>query len=146
MVRHEELDERPPRLLDGRDLGLHDHPGVAFADARRGVHARADVDDADAAHADRGLILLMTERRDRDAAQPRRVEDRRPSRHGNCASVDRERHGAHARNSGRLPVAGSSVRDRTPTHTPAGHTWSRTWASTSSAKYFITEAIGTGTT
>ena len=42
-----------------------------------GIDARADVHDADAADADRRLVLLVAERRDRDAVQPRGVEDRR---------------------------------------------------------------------
>ena len=62
----------------GSTFGLDHHARLALADAGGGVDAGADVDDADAADADRGLVLLVAERRDRDPVEPGGVEDRRP--------------------------------------------------------------------
>src|SRR5262249_703812 len=112
---------------------LHLHPRLALADAGGRVHARPHVHDAHAAHAHGRLVLLMTERRDRDAVHPRGVEDRRPLRDGHVAPVDRQRDPrAHA---------GAPMRKQTPA-------WQipLACASTSSGKCFITDAIGTWTT
>ena len=130
MVGHQHLDERAPRPHDAgggrRDL----HARFALADARRGVDARAHVHHADTAHANRRLVLLVAQRRDRDPVQPRRVEDRRALRDRDVAAVDRE--------GDRLAHATAPIRK----HTPAWQT-PLACASTSSGKCFMTDAIGT---
>jgi hypothetical protein len=90
MIRHQHLDQRRPRLDDARRRGRDLHVRLALADARGGIDARPDVHDADAADADRRLVLLVAERRDRDPVQAGGVEDRRALRDRDLEAVDRE--------------------------------------------------------
>ena len=62
-----------------------------MADAGGGIDARADIDHADAADADRIFVLLVAERRDRDAVHARSIEDRRAGGDGDGKAVDGER-------------------------------------------------------
>ena len=94
------------RLVDEQHLGQlravsvelrggrpHLHPVLARPNAGRGVHARAHVDDAQAAHADRVVALVVAQHRDVDARFLRRRPDRRAVRHGDRLAVDREADG-----------------------------------------------------
>src|SRR4051812_13102627 len=66
------------------------HAVLARAHARRRVHARADVDDAHAAHADGVVALVVAQHRDLGAHVLRRLPDRRALGHGDLLAVDRE--------------------------------------------------------
>ena len=135
MVRHQHLDQRGARLRRRRRRRSSTFmPGSHSRMQDGGIDARADVDDADAADADRRLVLLVAERRDRDPVQPRGVEDRRPLRDRDVAAVDRERDRA------RSCAALQSGSRRRPGRCPSA------CASTSSGKCFMTDAIGTWTT
>src|SRR4051812_37932272 len=89
------------------------HAVLARAHARRRVHARADVDDAHAADADRVVALVVAQHRDLGAHVLRRLPDRRALGHGDVLAVDREADGLDLGWGGREDGSGfSSVSSR----------------------------------
>src|SRR5215831_17313473 len=90
LFAHQELDQHLALTLDLVARRLDAHAGLAGANARGGEDAGADVDNADAAHADGPKARLMTERRDLDADGARRVPYRRAFGDADSATVDRE--------------------------------------------------------
>ena len=67
LVDQQQLGELRAVALELGRRGLDLHPVLARAHAGRRVDARADVDDAHAAHADRVVALVVAEDRDLDA-------------------------------------------------------------------------------
>src|SRR3954454_8595195 len=90
LVDEQQLRERGAVALELRRARADLHAVLARAHARRRVHARADVDDAHAAHADRVVALVVAQHRDLGAHVLRRLPDRRALGHGDLLAVDRE--------------------------------------------------------
>src|SRR4051794_530658 len=93
LVDEQQLGERAAVAVELRRGGADLHPVFARAHARRRVHARADVDDAHAADADRVVALVVAEHRDLDAHVLCRLPDRRALRHGHVLAVDHQADG-----------------------------------------------------
>src|SRR3954449_1685378 len=90
LVDEQQLGERGAVAVELRRARSDLHAVLARAHARRRVHARADVDDAHAAHADGVVALVVAQHRDLGAHVLRRLPDRRALGHGDLLAVDRE--------------------------------------------------------
>ena len=77
MVRHQQFDQCLARRLTCSVVGLHLHAGLDLPDAGGGIHALADIHDTNAADAHRIFVLLVAKSGNRDAVQPRGIEDGR---------------------------------------------------------------------
>jgi hypothetical protein len=81
MIRHQQLDQRPPSALHFVGGRIHHHSGFHGPNARGGENTRADVHDTNAADSDGPLVLLVTESWDRYVIRPRGIEYRGSGRH-----------------------------------------------------------------
>src|SRR6185436_9748622 len=89
--RPEELEDHLAAVPDPLGIGLHLHPGLDLAGARRHEHPRArDLDDADAADVDRRQVLEVAEGRRVDALGARGIEDRRAGGDADRDAIDRQ--------------------------------------------------------
>src|SRR5580704_19101475 len=146
MIRHQQLNQRPPSALHFVGGRIHHHSGFHGPNAGGRENARADVHDTNAADSDRPLVLLVTESWNRDVVYPRGIEDRGSGRNCNLLAINGEfdeRICAHER----PKVEAVDLELLAPqAQTPAGHRRCDRCASTSSRKCFRTDAIGAGTT
>ena len=94
LVDEQELGQLRAVALELGRGGLDLHPVLARPDARRRVHAGADVDDAQTTDADRVVPLVVTQDGDLDAGVLGRLPDRRAFRDRQVLPVDRETDGA----------------------------------------------------
>ena len=148
VVGHQQFDERATRASTRSRIRGHRHPVFGGPHARSGENPRAHVHHANAADAHGIFVLLMAqawEWRCRSCAPHRTPWC--PLARCNFAAVDREFDQLRA---ALMPASPPHSRARTfaapAKQMPDGHSRRVMCASTSSRKYFSTEAIGTGTT
>src|SRR5437773_2349829 len=90
VICHQKLDDGGAcglylvRLRRDLESGLH------RTDASRGEGTRASIDYTQPANSHRCLILLMAERRDRNAIEASGIKHRRSGRHRDLLPIDRE--------------------------------------------------------
>jgi hypothetical protein len=90
MIGHHEFKEGFACTQNFLGIGDDFHAGLDRPDARGGEDASADVHDAEAADADRGLILQMAKRGDVDVVHARGIEDCRASGYADGLTVESE--------------------------------------------------------
>ena len=88
MIGHQQLEQRAPHVANLVGVGGHRHAFFGGPHAGRAQDAPARFDDAQPADAHGRFVLLMTQRRDGDALETRRVEHGRAAGHGDGLPVD----------------------------------------------------------
>src|SRR5207248_9668761 len=128
MIGHQQFDQGLACGFDLLAVGLHHHVVLGFADACSGVDTSANIDNANAANADRSLVLLVAKRWNGNAVDASGVEDSGAAGNSNLLVVNSERDLFRRRHQ-EPPIR----------QTPARHSFSLTCASTSSRKCLITD-------
>jgi hypothetical protein len=88
VIGHHEFQESFARAQDFFRIGDDFHAGLDGADTGGGEDARAGVHDAEAADADRSLVLKVAKRWNVDAVHARGIEDGRASGNADGLTVD----------------------------------------------------------
>jgi hypothetical protein len=88
MVREQKGCQHPPLFFNAVAIGFDFHSLFAYADTRRRQQAAADIDDAQAANADRLQARTVAQRGNVDAMLSGGLPDGRARRHGDESAVE----------------------------------------------------------